>query len=79
MVGGNDMTTFYIHNISSSRSQTIENICNFLMLKFTVHTTSVEADLLTYEIEIDHLNIVPFAIRFFHRIDSCEYERIEII
>lgn len=73
------MSTFTIHNIESKLGKTIEDICKYLMLTYTVQVTSVEADLLTYEIKIDHLHLVPFTTRFFHKVDACEYERIEII
>ena len=69
----------YIHNILSESGTIVEAICDTLSLKYSATISFNSDDLYDYEIEIDHLSIVPFMIRFFHKIDNAEYERMEII
>ena len=68
-----------IHNLSGECLSIIINICKILSRKYD--TTANESGMNIYNIyiDIDHANLVPFMIRFFHRIDNTEYERIEII
>ena len=69
----------YIHNILSEAGTIVENICEVLMLKYSATISFNSDDLYDYEIEIDHKTIVPFMIRFFHKVDNIEYEKIEVI
>lgn len=68
-----------IHNLSDECLSIIINICEILSRKYD--TSANEATLHTYNIyiDIDYANLVPFMIRFFHRVDNTDYERIEII
>ena len=68
-----------IHNITSESAAIVEQICKLLMLHFSATMSFVSDDLYDYEIDIDHAKIVPFMIRFFHKVDNVEYEKIEVI
>ena len=68
-----------IHNIESESGIIVEQICDVLMLKFSCTISFVSDSLYDYEIDIDHTRIVPFMLRFFHKVDNVEYEKIEVI
>lgn len=68
-----------IHNITSESAVIVEQICDVLMLTFSATISFISDDLYDYEIDIDHAKIVPFMIRFFHKVDNVEYEKIEVI
>lgn len=68
-----------IHNITSESAAIVDKICDVLMLTFSATMSFVSDDLYDYEIDIDHAKIVPFMIRFFHKVDNVEYEKIEVI
>lgn len=68
-----------IHNLYSECLPIVINICDILSLNY--YSSANDATLHTYNIyiDIDHTNLVPFMIRFFHRLGNADYERIEII
>lgn len=68
-----------IHNINSESGIIVEQICDVLMLKFSSTISFISDNIYNYDIEIDHTRVVPFMLRFFHKIDNAEYERIEVI
>lgn len=68
-----------IHNITSEAGVIVEQICKLLMLQCSATISFVSCDSYDYEIDIDHAKIVPFMIRFFHKVDNVEYEKIEVL
>lgn len=68
-----------IHNIVSEAGNIVEDICNILHITYSATISFQSDDLYDYEIDIEEKAIVPFMIRFFHRINNIEYERIEIL
>ena len=67
-----------IHNITSEASKEVENICDILTLTYSATISFVSDELYDYEINIDESQLVPFMIRFLHRINNIEFERVEI-
>lgn len=67
-----------IHNITSEASKEVEKICDLLMLTYSATISFVSDELYDYEIETNESQLVPFMIRFLHRINNIEFERIEI-
>lgn len=67
-----------IHNITSEVSKEVENICDILTLTYSATISFVSDELYDYEINIDKSQLVPFMIRFLHRIDTTDFERVEI-
>ena len=67
-----------IHNITSEASKEVENICDILTLTYSATISFVSDELYDYEIDVNESQLVPFMIRFLHRINSIEFERIEI-
>lgn len=68
-----------IHNIAGECTLIVANICDILMLEHETTANDASMNIYNIYIDIDHANLVPFMIRFFHKIDDAEYERIEII
>ena len=67
-----------IHNITSEASKEVENICDILKITYSATISFVSDELYDYEIEVIESQLVPFMIRFLHRINNIEFERIEI-
>lgn len=67
-----------IHNITSEASKEVKNICDILTLTYSATISFVFDELYDYEINIDKSQLVPFMIRFLHRIDTIDFERVEI-
>ncbi len=67
-----------IHNITSEASKEVENICKILTLTYSATISFVSDELYDYEINIEESQLVPFMIRFLHRINNIEFERVEI-
>ena len=67
-----------IHNITSEASKEVENICDILTLTYSAAISFISNELYDYEIEVSESQLVPFMIRFLHRINNIEFERIEI-
>lgn len=67
-----------IHNITSEASKEVENICDILTLTYSATLSFISNELYDYEIEVSESQLVPFMIRFLHRINNIEFERIEI-
>lgn len=72
------MNMTIIHNMTSEASKEVENICDILKLTYYATISFVSDELYDYEIEINESQLVPFMIRFLHRISSDDYERLEI-
>lgn len=74
------MIQITIHNITGEASRIVDDICQILNLKTSVTISFINDELYHYEIFLeDRGSIVPFMIRFFHRIDNVDYEKIEIM
>lgn len=67
-----------IHNITSEASKEVENICDILTLTYSATISFVSDELYDYEIDVNESQLVPFMIRFLHRINNIEFERVEI-
>ena len=67
-----------IHNITSEASKEVESICGILTLTYSATISFVSDELYDYEINLGESQLVPFMIRFLHRINNIEFERIEI-
>lgn len=67
-----------IHNITSEASKEVENICDILKVTYSATISFVSDELYDYEINLAESQLVPFMIRFLHRINNIEFERIEI-
>lgn len=67
-----------IHNITSEASKEVENICDILTLTYSATLSFVSDELYDYEIDVSESQLVPFMIRFLHRINNIEFERVEI-
>jgi len=68
-----------IHNLAGECLSIVIDICKILRLEYDISANEAGMNIHNIYIGIDHANLVPFMIRFFHRIDNTEYERIEII
>ena len=68
----------FIHNITSEASKEVENICDILKITYSATISFVSDELYDYEINIEESQLVPFMIRYLHRINKSNYERIEI-
>ena len=67
-----------IHNITSEASKEVETICEILRLTYSATISFVSDELYNYEIEVNESQLIPFMIRFLHRINNIEYEVLEI-
>ena len=67
-----------IHNITSEAAKELEDICNILRLTYSSAISCTSNDLYEYVFGIKESELVPFMIRFLHRINKSDYERIEI-
>lgn len=70
--------TMTIHNIEGAAAAIVEDICRILHIVYSTTISFQSDELYDYEINIEEKEVVPFMIRFFHRIQSDEYEKIDI-
>lgn len=68
-----------IHNLAGECTLIVANICNILMLEHETIANDATMNIYNIYIDVDHTHLVPFMMRFFHKIDNAEYERIEVI
>lgn len=74
------MMYILIHNITGEATNIVDEICRILNINKSVTMSFMNDELYYYEIFLEDRNsIVPFMIRFFHRIDNVDYEKIEIM
>lgn len=77
------MRNIIIHNITNESGLIVEKTCGQLWSdpdeSCNGTISFVNDNLYDYEISMCDVSLVPFLMRFFHKIPSNDYERIEII